>query len=59
MYSNGIDGDDKEWSKNSHYYGLGLTYDVGAFNSNFMFELEDHKGTKLADGSPAKLDKTQ
>ncbi|WP_300936331.1 porin, partial [Turicimonas muris] len=55
----GIDGDDKEWSKNSHYYGLGLTYDVGAFNSNFMFELEDHKGTKLADGSPAKLDKTQ
>ena len=59
MYSNGIDGDDKEWSKNSHYYGLGLTYDVGAFNSNFMFELEYHKGTKLADGSPAKLDKTQ
>lgn len=59
MYSNGISGDDNKWSKNSHYYGLGMTYDVGAFNSNFMFELEDHKGSTLADGKPSNLDKTQ
>lgn len=43
MYSNGTDGDDNKWAKNNHYYGVGVTYDVGAFNSNFMFEREDHK----------------
>lgn len=43
MYSNGVDGDENKWSKNDHYYGVGLTYDVGNFNSNFMFEHMDHK----------------
>ena len=35
-----------------------MTYDVGAFNSNFMFEREDHKSkVAYADGS-VKLDPT-
>lgn len=58
MYSNGTDGDDNKWAKNNHYYGVGVTYDVGAFNSNFMFEREDHKSkVAYADGS-VKLDPT-
>lgn len=39
MYSNGIDEDTDKFSKNAHYYGLGLTYNYGAFSSNFMWEM--------------------
>lgn len=52
MYSNGTKDDTDKWSKNSHYYGVGMTYDVGNFNSNIMYEMEDHKG------NATKIDKT-
>ncbi len=52
MYSNGVSSDTDKWSKKSHYYGLGMTYDVGNFNSNLMYEMEDHKG------NTTKIDKT-
>ena len=29
QYSNGTEADDKKWSLNDHYYGLGLTYELG------------------------------
>lgn len=58
MYSNGTDGDDEKWAKNNHYYGVGFTYDVGAFNSNFMFEREDHKATVSSEAGNVKLKAT-
>lgn len=45
MYSNGTDGDDEKWSKNSHYVGVGLTYGVGNFNSNAIWEMQQHKNS--------------
>lgn len=45
MYSNGISTDDKKWSENRHYYGLGLKYAGAAANASLIFEAVDGKGT--------------
>ena len=44
MYSNGFKADDKKWSQNLHYYGLGAKYQEGAINSSLIFEALDNKG---------------
>ena len=45
MYSNGVDTDDikDKWSKNNHYYGLGVKYQEGAIRSSLIFEALDNK----------------
>lgn len=52
-YSNGTNGDEKQWSKNNHYYGLGVTYNSGAFQSNLSWEGYDNKGARV-DGVPGE-----
>lgn len=47
-YSNGVDTDDNKFSQNAHYYGLGATYNVGAFNSNLSWEMYDNKNQQGA-----------
>ena len=47
-YSNGVATDDKKFSQNAHYYGLGATYNVGAFNSNLSWEMYDNKNQQGA-----------
>lgn len=44
MYSNGTANDDNQWSKNHHYYGLGVKSAVGAFDGSLIFEATDAKG---------------
>jgi len=48
MYSNGTDTDDGKlkWSKNNHYYGLGVKYQEGAIRSSLIFEALDNKGAE-------------
>ena len=43
MYSNGTDSDTNKWSKNDHYYGLGVTYELGSLNLSGIVERFDYK----------------
>lgn len=44
MYSNKLSGSDEEkWSKNNHYYGLGLKYTKDKFDGSLIFEVKDNK----------------
>lgn len=43
MYSNGIDSDEMKWSKNDHYYGLGIKNASGPFNMAAYWEMLDNK----------------
>ena len=49
MYSNGTsntlgeEGDANKWSKNNHYYGLGVKYAGGPANASLIFEAADNK----------------
>ena len=45
MYSNGTGQDDHKWSRNAHYFGLGTTYEVGAWQLAGTVERYDHKGS--------------
>ena len=45
MYSNGTSADNEKWSKNRHYYGLGLKYAGNAATASVIFEALDGKGT--------------
>ena len=45
MYSNGLSADTDKWSKNRHYYGLGLKYAGGPLNGSLIFEAVDGRGT--------------
>ncbi|MCD8339407.1 MAG: porin [Burkholderiales bacterium] len=47
MYSNGISNDTSQWSKNDHYYGIGLTYSIGNFNADVIWEAMDNKDERL------------
>jgi len=47
-YSNGVESDDNKFSQNAHYYGLGATYNVGAFKSNLSWEMYDNKNLQGA-----------
>lgn len=51
MYSNGYDGDENKWSKNSHYYGLGYEYAQGPALFSAIWEHYDNKeaDTKSSD----------
>lgn len=49
MYSNGTGKDDQKWSKNAHYYGLGVKYNANAVNSSLIFEYLDTKDKVKAD----------
>ncbi len=54
-YSNGISGDEEKWSENNHYYGIGATYDLGAFHGVAIFEVMDQReGTADAVGKNKK-----
>lgn len=46
MYSNGIGGDEKKWSKNDHYYGLGWDFNHNDTVFSAMWEMLDHKDSK-------------
>lgn len=46
MYSNGIGGDDEKWSKNDHYYGIGLDYYKNDTVFSAMWEMLDNKDAK-------------
>lgn len=46
MYSNGTNEDTEKWSKNDHYYGVGLTYHNAGFKSNLIWETFDNKAEK-------------
>lgn len=56
MYSNQKSGDDSEnkWSKNNHYYGLGLLYAAKDLSGSIIFEAVDNKGEigKKYEGDP-------
>lgn len=67
MYSNGIgtdynktkgtentDGDTNKWSKNSHYYGLGVKYQEGALRGSLIFEALDNKGAAVGTNDEAQ-----
>ena len=41
QYSNGVVDDANKWSKNDHYYGLGVTYESGNLNSSLIYEVYD------------------
>ena len=43
QYSNGVEDDTAKWSRNSHYYGLGLTYEVGNLSLAGIVERFDNK----------------
>ncbi len=57
MYSNGVEDDADKWSKNGHYYGIGLTYGGEALNADLIFEVLDNKGKKGSDGKNYKATK--
>ncbi|MCD8339730.1 MAG: porin [Burkholderiales bacterium] len=44
MYSNGVSDDTNQWSKNQHYYGIGLNYESGGFKTTLIFDVRDQKG---------------
>ena len=43
QYSNGVEDDTAKWSRNSHYYGLGLTYEIGKLSLAGIVERFDNK----------------
>ena len=43
QYSNGVEDDTAKWSHNSHYYGLGLTYEIGNLSLAGIVERFDNK----------------
>lgn len=43
QYSNGTSEDTNKFSKNNHYYGLGLTYEIGSLNLAAIVERFDYK----------------
>ena len=49
MYSNSgtnaLGSDTAKWSKNGHYYGLGVKYQANAIRSSLIFEAVDNKAT--------------
>jgi len=47
MYSNGMQKDENKWSKNHHYYGIGLKGAYGAFTGSMIFEATDAKGSDV------------
>lgn len=57
QYSNGIVDDTNKWNKNNHYYGLGLTYGVGALNAALIWEHYDNKGSDLLNTEGVKKNK--
>ena len=44
MYSNGVKADTAKWAKNTHYYGLGLAYQLADYRNTLIFEAADNKG---------------
>ena len=52
MYSNSgsneLANDDKKWSENGHYYGIGVKYQANAIRSSLIFEAADNKGSATA-----------
>lgn len=49
QYSNGTGTDDSKWSKNDHYYGLGLTYEIGKLSLAGIVERYDFKSFRNED----------
>ena len=49
QYSNGTQADDKKWSLNDHYYGLGLTYELGNLSLAGIVERYDYKSFRDED----------
>ncbi len=49
QYSNGTEADDKKWSLNDHYYGLGLTYELGNLSLAGIVERYDYKSFRDED----------
>ena len=51
MYSNSganeLANDDKKWSKNGHYYGIGVKYQANAIKSSLIFEATQNKNSLL------------
>ena len=63
MYSNSgsneLANDDKKWSQNGHYYGIGVKYQANAIKSSLIFEATQNKNSvlgldKAVDKQPAK-----
>lgn len=56
MYSNGTaDDSEQKWSRNDHYYGLGLTYEIGALNLTGIIERFDYKSVRDAGDKSAMV----
>lgn len=49
QYSNGVEEDTQKWSRNSHYYGLGATYEIGNLSLAGIVERFDNKGAENKD----------
>ena len=43
--SNGDATDSEKWSKNGHYYGIGVKYNANAINSSLIFEAAQNKNS--------------
>lgn len=43
QYSNGTEDDTNKWALNNHYYGVGLTYEIGGLNLVGIIERFDNK----------------
>ena len=58
MYSNSgsneLANDDKKWSENGHYYGIGAKYQANAIKSSLIFEAAQNKNIAATDNRNAK-----
>ena len=55
QYSNGVEEDTQKWSRNSHYYGLGATYEIGNLSLAGIVERFDNKGAENKDKDKATI----
>ena len=55
QYSNGVEEDTQKWSRNSHYYGLGATYEIGNLSLAGIVERFDNKGAENKDKDKATM----
>lgn len=49
QYSNGTENDELKWSLNDHYYGVGLTYELGNLSLAGIIERYDYKSFRSED----------
>ena len=52
--SNGDATDSEKWSKNGHYYGIGVKYNANAINSSLIFEAAQNKNLAARGNRNAK-----